>query len=150
MPNEAITTALQLAIGPVILISAVGLLLLTLNNRLVASITRVRVLSNERTRLTDEGSIQKIDRQLVIIWKRAQLLRLSIELMSASALFSSALVMSLFMQAALNIYVQHVSTILFMLSLTCIIGGLCCFIYETRQALGALGLELKGTPGINQ
>jgi hypothetical protein len=61
MPSTEVSAALQLAVSPVILISAVGLLLLVLNNRLGLSINRARALVAERARVSTEDMGTHID-----------------------------------------------------------------------------------------
>ncbi len=64
MPPHTVYDALQLAVSPVILISAYGLLLLSLTNRLGRAIDRGRLLRN------DDSPTR--DLQLRIITKRAK------------------------------------------------------------------------------
>ncbi|MBP9760036.1 MAG: DUF2721 domain-containing protein [Candidatus Pacebacteria bacterium] len=142
MLTTEIISALQLAIGPVILISAVGLLLLTLNNRLSASINRARVLCTARDTAVSDSIRVGIEEQLSVIWRRANLLRTSIVWMVGSALFSCILVIALFVQVVVGVGAHYITGALFVGSLCCIIVGLVFFIQETRQVLVALGLEI--------
>src|ERR1017187_9786789 len=89
---EKIIPMLQVAIGPVILISGVGLLLLTMTNRLGRAIDRVRQLTRELPDRTGREREQTLA-QVTILYRRARMIRLSITLAALSALLASARVM---------------------------------------------------------
>ena len=75
---------IQMAIGPVILISGVGLLILSMTNRLGRVIDRTRELCDRKEE--DGCTDGVITDQLTILMRRARLIRLSIILVSMSAL----------------------------------------------------------------
>ena len=95
---------LQVAIGPVILISGVGLLLLTLTNRYGRTIDRSRLLVRELRELaaTDRA---RLEGQIAILYRRARLIRLSIFLAGVSVLLASLLITVLFLTALLKLEV---------------------------------------------
>ena len=90
-PLNEIVPVLQVAIGPVILISGVGLLLLTMTSRLGRTIDRARLLKAELSKRTDEERAQALA-QVAILYRRARVVRLSIILATLSALLASALI----------------------------------------------------------
>ncbi len=134
---------LQTAIGPTILISGVGLLLLTMTNRLARTIDRARIVARD---LPDANAADhtKHAAQLRVLWKRARLIRLSIALASLSALFAAILIIVLFVTALLRIENVWLICSLFIICLVCLIGSLMVFIHDINQALAALKLELAG------
>jgi hypothetical protein len=133
---------LQTAIGPVILISGIGLLLLTMTNRLGRTIDRTRELS--ALLLTATGDSQKLlQEQLRIFWRRARLIRTAIALASLSALAAAILVILLFFTALLQWSSGWLIIILFSICLLCLIGSLILFIRDINQSLTALKLELR-------
>lgn len=134
---------LQTAIGPVILISGVGLLILSMTNRLGRVIDRARILDSQipSISLADQGRKKA---QLVILWKRAQFIRVSIILTACSALFAALLVVILFLTALLDLEIAWLITILFILCMLSLIGALITFIQDINQSLSALKLELEG------
>ena len=79
---------LQIAIGPVILISGVGLLLLSMTNRLGRAIDRSRVLCHELQTETPTDQVNT-RAQLQILRGRARLLRRAITLASVSILLAA-------------------------------------------------------------
>jgi hypothetical protein len=135
---------LQTAIGPTILISGVGLLLLTMTNRLGRAIDRARILARELPSV-DNVVRAKDEEQLRIIWRRARLLRIAIALASMSALSAAILIIVLFFTALLQIENAWLVSALFIVCLGCLIGSLVVFIHDINQSLAALKLELSGT-----
>jgi len=132
---------LQTAIGPTILISGIGLLLLTMTNRLGRTIDRARATARELVGASEEE--QRMGReQLRILWRRARLIRLSIGLASTSALFASILIIVLFLTALLHLESAPLISVLFIICLGSLIGSLIVFIHDINQGLAALKLEL--------
>ena len=133
---------LQTAIGPVILISGVGLLLLTMTNRLGRAIDRARILVGTLPDATEIRRV-KIAAQLQILWRRARLIRLAIALVSVSALAAAILIIVLFLTALWQIETSWIIVILFIVCMLCLIGSLALFIHDINQSLAALKLELE-------
>jgi hypothetical protein len=133
---------LQTAIGPTILISGVGLLLLTMTNRLARTIDRARITARELPSASQEVRMKDAE-QLRVLWRRARLIRLSIALASTSALFAAILIIVLFVTALLQIENAWLICALFIVCLVCLIGSLLVFIHDVNQALAALKLELS-------
>ncbi len=132
---------LQTAIGPTILISGVGLLLLTMTNRLARAIDRARITARELPAGSDSDRAKGVE-QIRILWRRARLIRLSIALASASALFAAILIIVVFVTALLQIETAWLICTLFILCLACLIASLMVFIHDINQGLMALKLEL--------
>jgi hypothetical protein len=133
---------LQTAIGPTILISGVGLLLLTMTNRLARTIDRARITARELPSASQEVRMKDAE-QLRVLWRRARLIRLSIALASTSALFAAILIIVLFVTALLQIENAWLICALFIVCLGCLIASLLVFIHDINQALAALKLELS-------
>ena len=138
-----LVSILQTAIGPAILISGIGLLLLTMTNRLGRVVDRARKMSADYQDADDEGRA-KIVRQIRILWKRARLLRLAIMLAASSALLSSALIILLFLSMTGKFEIAWLIASLFGISMACLMGSIIVFIKDINQALRALRLELVG------
>ncbi|MEA1978260.1 MAG: DUF2721 domain-containing protein [Chloroflexota bacterium] len=132
---------LQTAIGPMILISGIGLLLLTMTNRLGRAIDRARILVGSLPNTT-EAKREKTVAQLRILWGRARMIRLAIALASISALAAAILIIVLFTTALLQMESAWIIVTLFMISLVSLIGSLVIFIRDINQSLAALKLEL--------
>ena len=132
---------LQTAIGPMILISGIGLLLLTMTNRLGRAIDRTRVLVGDLSNIA-EAKREKTVAQLRILWDRARMIRLAIALASVSALAAAILIIVLFTTVLLQMESAWIIVTLFMVSLVSLIGSLVIFIRDIHQSLAALKLEL--------
>ena len=132
---------LQTAIGPMILISGIGLLLLTMTNRLGRAIDRTRALVGGLSN-TAEAKREKTVAQLRILWDRARMIRLAIALASISALAAAILIIVLFTTALLQMESAWIIVTLFMVSLVSLIVSLVIFIRDINQSLAALKLEL--------
>jgi hypothetical protein len=132
---------LQTAIGPVILISGVGLLLLLMTNRLGRIIDRARNLAAARKAASGDA-LQPIEAQLAILWRRARLIQAAIALAAASDLAAALLVVTLFFTALLRLETAWVVGGLFCLCLAGLVGSLLVFIRDINLTLAALRLEL--------
>jgi hypothetical protein len=142
-PLNEIVPVLQVAIGPVILISGVGLLLLTMTNRLGRAIDRARLLKAELSQRTGEDRAQALA-QVDILYRRARVVRLSIILATLSALLASALIITLFVTALLHWEQGFFIGLIFIACMTALLASLVAFICDINLSLHALKLELKG------
>jgi hypothetical protein len=140
-PLRELIPVLQVAIAPVILISGVGLLLLTLTNRYGRTIDRSRQLMGE-LREVAEADRKRLEGQIQILYRRARLIRLSILLAGISVLLASLLIIALFLTAWLKLEVGLVISLLFIACLVSLSGSLVTFIRDLNLSLGALKLEL--------
>ena len=140
---EKIIPMLQVAIGPVILISGIGLLLLTMTNRLGRAIDRARLLKAELPKRSD-AEREQVLAQVAIIYRRARVIRLSITLAALSALLASALIITLFVTALLQWEAGLVASLIFIACMTSLFASLLAFIRDINLSLHALKLELEG------
>ena len=132
---------LQVAIGPVILISGVGMLLLTMTNRYGRTIDRSRSLMHELRECSEEDR-HRLQGQVKILYRRARLIRLSILLAGTSVLLASLLIIVLFLTALWKLEVGLLISLLFIACMMALSGCLVAFIRDINLSLGALKLEL--------
>jgi len=132
---------LQTAISPVILISGIGLILLTMTNRLGRIVDRSRAMSNELPR-TQGNQYLRLKSELAILWKRARLMRLAIGGVTVSALSAAILVIVLFISAWFRLQSGWLVGSLFILSMTSLCVALVVFIREIHFSLSAISLEI--------
>src|SRR5262249_37328970 len=123
MKLDDLIPVLQTAIGPMILISGVGMLLLNMTNRLGRTIDRSRQLM-EMLRHCDEDERRRYKLQLDILWRRAHLLQSAISLIAVSAFLAALLVILLFFCALFKIEAALVLSTLFILCLSALIAAL--------------------------
>jgi hypothetical protein len=133
---------LQTAIGPVILISGVGLLILSMTNRLGRAVDRARLIGAQ---LAEIGAAQRhpLEAQLRILWKRARVIRSAIALAAASALAAALLVILIFITAITGLDASRITVGLFTICMSLLIVSLVLFIHDINQSLAALKLELQ-------
>jgi hypothetical protein len=132
---------LQLAIGPTILVSGVGLVMLSMTNRFSRLIDRSRQLTRE-LRSAPESSRDTILAELRILARRARIVRTAIAFASSSVLSAALLIISLFLGALFGLSIGPLIVVIFSLCLLCLITGLLLFIYDINLSLRALWLEM--------
>lgn len=140
MPLDQIIPVLQLSIAPVILISGVGLVLLSMTNRYGRVIDRARSLC-DAVRHDPDGHTNSLREQLKILARRARLLRLAIALTTFSILLVALLIILLFLMALMKIGGTALLILIFCLCMASLIGGLVAFIIDINVSLAALNLE---------
>lgn len=150
MRFSEILPILQASVSPVILISGVGLLILSMTNRLARVMDRARNLSDSR-RQRPALRHEHVDSQLAILVNRGRLLRLAISFATISALLAAVLVVNLFFTALLRWETVELSVFLFTSCLFCLIVCLVAFLRDINLSLAALDLELSSasSPGPN-
>ena len=132
---------LQIAIGPVILLSGIGLLLLSMTNRLGRIIDRARELSME-LRSGDAAERDRVRLELDILSTRAHLVRRAITLAIVSSLSAAVLIITLFVAAVFALEVGILVVALFIGCMGALIGALIGFLRDVNLSLAALKLEL--------
>ncbi len=138
MEARDVFEALQLAVSPVILISAYGLLLLSMTNRLGRAIDRARALAREGTQAKQE--------QIAIIARRAVWIRSAIVFTSLALIAAALLVLVLFASVLLSVGIAFAVSALFIGSLVCLVIGLTYFLIDIFGSLHAMKAELSTIP----
>ena len=134
---------LQAAIGPAILISGVGLLLLTMTNRFGRIIDRSRILA-AAIRGADSAERTRAQSQIDILWRRARLVRMAIVFGCLSVLLAAALIILLFAAALARLEIAWVVVGLFTACLLTLIASVAMFLQEIEISLEALKFDLFG------
>ena len=118
MPTSSVVQILTASIAPVIVISGVGLVLLSITNRYGRTIDRARALMEELGHNDPSSArVKHLEEQLRHTHQRARLLRASMTLASASIFFVSLMVVSLFLEQVLVLHRDFVALPLFALCL---------------------------------
>lgn len=134
MDSHSVSQALQLAVSPVILISAYGLLLLSMTNRLGRAIDRARLLVREGATKQD---------QIAIIARRAVWIRSAIVFTSLALLAAALLVLVLFASVYCPMNIVPAVAVLFIGSVVSLVIGLAYFIVDIFGSLHAMQAELQ-------
>ena len=141
MLSERLIPVLQVAIGPVILISGVGLLLLTLTNRFARAVDRSRQLGRELREMVGLER-HRLASQVDNLYRRARLIRLSITMAAVSVLLAAIMIIVLFLTALLRLEMVLAISVLFIACMASLIVSLSAFIFDIHLSLVALKLEL--------
>jgi hypothetical protein len=142
MTLQELIPVLQVAIGPVILISGVGLLILSMTNRLGRVIDRSRTLVDLRRRGDDQERL-RAEMQLGILWRRARLLRVAITLSCVSVLLDALLMILLFLGALVDLPIAVALALTFAACMLALLGSILYFLRDINLALRALAHELR-------
>jgi len=131
---------LQSAIGPVILFSGVGLLLLSMTNRYGRVIDRARILSRE---LRGDPGVHRASAvaQLQVLMQRVRIIRTAIALGTVSVLLAAVLIIVLFVSTLLHFEHALPIAFLFIGCMISVIGSLLYFLADINVSLHALQLE---------
>jgi hypothetical protein len=133
---------IQLAITPVILISGMGALMITLTNRMARIVDRTRVLAEAMPAAVPEDR-PHLESQLDIMWRRALLLRRAVTSNGLSMLVSCLLVVAIFASAMLGWRLQVLMLVLFSASIIFLIASLVDFLRDIFVSLHALHLQVE-------
>jgi hypothetical protein len=133
---------LTTSISPVALISGIGLLLLSMTNRLGRVIDRARILSGE-IKGKEAADLEKNRNQIAILYRRSKILRAAISCASISVLCASLIIVSLFLIFILSFSLHNAVMILFFIALILLITSIAFFIKDLRVSLNAFTLEIQ-------
>lgn len=140
---------LQMAVGPVILVSGIGLLLLSMTNRLGRVVDTAREMATQVRRSGPEERA-RLEPQFRILVRRGRLVRSAIFFAAVSVLLAAVLVATLFLTALFGLRTAPVIIAVFSLCLASLVTSLVYFIRDVNLSLVALKLELAadGIPEI--
>jgi hypothetical protein len=144
MELQELIPMLQVAVGPSILISGVGLLLLTMTNRLGRAIDRARHLAL-LLKNANEQEQSNYQAQVDILWHRARLLRTAIFLAAMGAFFAAAMMITVFISEITKLHLVWLISIWFLGSMGAVMGSLVWFLRDINTSLHALAIETGRT-----
>jgi len=133
---------LTASIAPVIVISGVGLLLLSITNRYGRAIDRARLLARDLGESDPESARRRhVAEQLRFTSERARILRSSMLYASTSIFFVSLTVLSLFAEQLLQLQKDFLALPFFALCLISLVISMYYSIRDITVSLRALELE---------
>ncbi|MGH7960179.1 MAG: DUF2721 domain-containing protein [Opitutaceae bacterium] len=132
---------IELAVTPVILLTGVGALMLTLTNRLGRVVDRTRSLAGE---MRQAAAVERphLEGQLTILWRRAKLIRLAVTFAGLSMVFSCGLVLVIFVDASIGRQFGLELVVIFVASVLSLISALVAFLRDIYLSLHALAMEV--------
>lgn len=141
LQTSELVNLLQTAVGPVVVISGVGLLLLTMTNRLGRVVDRSRLLAHQ-ARTTEGETEEAAHTQLRILGKRAQLVRWAILLAGICVLFIALVIITLFLTALFGAEIAWLVASFFIISMLCLVASLVFFVRDINMSLHATAVEV--------
>ena len=131
---SALAHVIQLAVAPVFLLTGVGAILSVLTNRLSRIVDRARTL--EAGLPEAEASRHPVlHAELATLGQRAKRIHWAISLCTTCALLICLVIAALFIGASLGLDVSGAVSLLFILAMLALIGGLVSFLSEIRLAI---------------
>jgi hypothetical protein len=141
---------IQVALTPIFLISAIGVTLNVLTNRLARIVDRARAMEDilrQPDHPAQEG--QDLHTNLGVLARRARYINAAITLITLSALFIAVVVVMLFVNAFLRWDLSAFIAGMFILSMVSLCAALLAFLIEVRVATNTLqiGIEAASRQG---
>ncbi len=140
--SSDILPIIQASVAPVVLISGVGLLLLTLTARLGRIVDRTRLVVQE-LRAAPAGEAAGIRTQLEILRRRARLVRMAVALSASAVGNIGILITVLFLGLLFGWDVGYACAALFIASMGCLVAAMLVFVTELFSSLTALELTIE-------
>jgi hypothetical protein len=137
LPFEQVLSA---AVTPLVLISGVGLILLSLVNRYNHAIDRTRQLHN--TAHENQELFIRRQRQVSHMYRRCLILKRSIGFLILSVACSGIIILVSVVQLLSGWNLDGVKTILLFIGITSLVISILYFFFDIRQSMVALDIEL--------
>ena len=142
MEIQSLLEILRESLSPFVFISAIGLMVLSMSNRLPRPIDRVRELCQELETAPQED-LPFLIKEIKQLRLRAGILRTAIGLAVASILGVSVSVMILFAGLVFEIPHFYSVPILFTASMVCLMLSLLAFMWDIKLTLTSVGIEVE-------
>jgi hypothetical protein len=132
---------LQTSLAPTVFISGVGLLVLSMTNRLGRPLDRIRALTAELK--SAEGEQKRVLLEEVdILYQRARLLQAAVTFSVLSIFFVATIILSLFVTATFGASLEVAIEIFFSASLLSLVVSLALFVWDIQLGLNSIKIEI--------
>jgi len=152
MENHNLIAILQASLTPVVLISGVGLLLLSMTNRIARPLDRIRFLGKELKTASNTNQNYYF-RQIEILYKRCFLLKKAITASVVSIISISIIILLLFITATFSLKLNLLIECVFIAGLFTLVLSLIYFLKDIGASLRSVQIEMErlkiNYPGIN-
>ncbi len=135
-----ISKAIQLALGPVFLLTGIAGMLNVMSGRLTRIIDRGRFLT-ENPRAKELFTQEIMNKQLVIMERRRRFTSVAITMSTVSALLVCLVIVSLFMEVMFGVKMNWMVGIFFTLATLALVTGLSYFLGEVHLAATTIRIE---------
>jgi len=138
-PAADIAHLIQTSVGPVFLVSGVGVTLNVLTTRLARIIDRSRAFESQLASGQEAAAhVAEIRHELVVLARRAGLINRAITLATLSALLAAVVVVMLFADAFIRWNIGAAIAGVFVASLLSLVGAFFVFLLEVRLGTATL------------
>ena len=134
---------IQVALTPIFLISAIGVVLNVLTNRLARIVDRARSMEERLLRPDYVQDGRDLHGQLKVLARRSRFINSAITLITLSALFIALVVVMLFVNAFLRWDLAAFIACMFILSMLTLAAALLAFLIEVRIATTTLRIGIE-------
>jgi CBS domain containing-hemolysin-like protein len=134
---------IQIALTPIFLISAIGVTLNVLTNRLSRIVDRARAMEDVVSAPDYRPTHRDLHAALGVLARRARYINAAITLITLSALFIALVVVMLFVNAFAHWELSAFIAILFILSMLALAAALTAFLIEVRIATTTLRIGIE-------
>ncbi|MFT7300053.1 MAG: Cu/Ag efflux pump CusA [Porticoccus sp.] len=131
---------IQLSVAPVFLLAGIAGFLNVMSGRLGRIVDRARVVERREARLSDPAHQLASHRELVLLWRRSDLINWAIGLCTASGLLVCTLIVSLFVGGFWGLNIAAIIVGMFVLAMMVLIVALMLFMKEVQLAKRTLGV----------
>ena len=142
MNTPALVTILQASIAPFVLISGIGLILLSMTNRIGRPTDLIRHLLPQ-LKTAAERDVQSLQSQIDLLRKRCGLLRTAIFFSCLAIVCVGAVMLLLYTSLLFAIELAVFIKAVFGVSLLCLIASLIYLMLDIRITLFSLDLEIE-------
>ncbi|MFO1465490.1 MAG: DUF2721 domain-containing protein [Steroidobacteraceae bacterium] len=134
---------IQVALTPIFLISAVGVILNVLTSRLARIVDRARKIEDDLRGQDALLPAAELHEQLRVLALRARHMNRAITLITVSALLIAVVVVSLFLNAFLALDLAQFIAFMFICTMLALAGALLEFLIEVRIATSSLRIGIE-------
>ncbi len=140
---------IQIALTPIFLISAIGVILNVLTSRLARIVDRARNMEATVVSQPSSHPGRDLHQALAVLARRARYINAAVTFITVSALLIALVVVMLFLNAFLRWDLSAFIAIMFILSMLALAGALFTFLIEVRIATNSLriGIAAAGRDG---
>jgi hypothetical protein len=142
MSLTSLILILQTSLAPCVLISAVGLLLLSMTNRIGRPIDRIRALTND-LKQSDSSQKKVLLEEIDILFRRAKILQYAVSFAVLSIFLSVTIIYSLFVMATYGLDLMGVTEVLYSAGLVSLVISLAIFLWDIQLGLNSIRVEIE-------
>jgi len=140
--HQNLVAILQASLTPVVLISGVGLLLLSMTNRIARPLDRIRFLGKELKTASQQDQPFYF-RQIQILYNRCFLLQKAIFAASISIISATIIILLIFLMTIYSVNLYFMIDVVFIVGLLALMVSLIYFMNDIQESLKSVQVEMS-------